>query len=61
VNYAEYAEKLSLRADSILASLSLPEFEHGMANLRQYAKGRGRSAPVFETVDFFLFAKSAAR
>jgi ubiquinone/menaquinone biosynthesis C-methylase UbiE len=59
-DHAVYAEKLSLRADSILASLSRRDFEQGMTNLRQYAKMTGRSERVCETIDFFLFAKSAA-
>jgi hypothetical protein len=54
---SEYAEKLSLKADSIIASLSLSDFERGMAELRKYASETEGDQPVFETVDFFLFAK----
>jgi len=49
-----YAEKLSARADSVLASLRCSDFEDGMEALRSHAS-RVDSQAVFEPIDVFVF------
>jgi ubiquinone/menaquinone biosynthesis C-methylase UbiE len=52
-DYREYAEKLALRADSILVSLKDEEFEAGIAAIcREKTKG-----PIVEPIDFAVFEK----
>jgi ubiquinone/menaquinone biosynthesis C-methylase UbiE len=53
-SYAAYAEKLSVGADSILASLSPNEFAAGMQALRSHA-ARIDDQAVFEPIDVFVF------
>ena len=53
-SYAAYAEKLAAGADSVLASLSRPDFEAGMSALRAHAAQRDGEA-VFEPIDVFVF------
>jgi ubiquinone/menaquinone biosynthesis C-methylase UbiE len=52
-DYREYAEKLALRADSILVSLEDEEFEAGIAAIRA-EKANG---PIMEPIDFVVFEK----
>lgn len=51
---AAYAEKLSVGADSVLASLSRSDFEAGMKALRAHAAHSDGGA-VRETIDVFVF------
>jgi ubiquinone/menaquinone biosynthesis C-methylase UbiE len=53
-DWPEYVERLSLRADSILAQLSDSEFQMGLGALREYATTAPPGA-VVEPVDFFVF------
>jgi ubiquinone/menaquinone biosynthesis C-methylase UbiE len=54
-NFAAYADKIALRADSILVSLGDREFDAGVARLRAEKK-RG---PIVEPIDFVVFGKSS--
>jgi ubiquinone/menaquinone biosynthesis C-methylase UbiE len=54
-NYAVYADKLSLKADSILVSLNDDEFEAGIRALRS-EKPEG---PIVEPIDFVVFEKQS--
>jgi ubiquinone/menaquinone biosynthesis C-methylase UbiE len=54
-NWLEYSEKISYRADSVLAQLSDDEFSAGLENLRGYAQERNEDGPVVELIDFFVF------
>jgi SAM-dependent methyltransferase len=56
-NYAAYADKLALKGDSILVSLSADEFDAGLLALRSYAARAGNVGAVVEAVDFFVFRK----
>ena len=53
-NYAAYADKLAVGADSVLASLSPGEFASGMHRLRSHAT-RVVDQAVFEPIDVFVF------
>ena len=53
-NYAVYADKLAVGADSVLASLSPGEFASGMQRLRSHA-ARVDDQAVFEPIDVFVF------
>ena len=53
-NYANYAEKLSAGADSVLARLSPSEFAAGMQALRSHAAWIDDQA-VVEPIDVFVF------
>jgi ubiquinone/menaquinone biosynthesis C-methylase UbiE len=53
-NYATYAEKLSVGADSVLARLSPSEFAAGMQALRLHC-ARIDDQAVFEPIDVFVF------
>jgi ubiquinone/menaquinone biosynthesis C-methylase UbiE len=55
-NWQEFADKLALRADSLLARLPDGEFEAGMAGLRSHA---ARSPPeaITERISFFVFER----
>jgi ubiquinone/menaquinone biosynthesis C-methylase UbiE len=52
-DFPTYAEKIALRADSILVSLEDKEFAAGLARLRA-EKGPG---PIVEPIDFLVFGK----
>jgi hypothetical protein len=52
-DYAEFAEKTSLRAGSILVSLTDQEFALGINAIR--AKAALVRSPVTEPIDFFVF------
>jgi ubiquinone/menaquinone biosynthesis C-methylase UbiE len=54
-NWRHYADKVALRADSILAQLRDDDFEAGLAALRRYAAAAAPDGPVIEPVDFFVF------
>jgi len=56
-NWDAYAEKIAVRADSILAQLADQEFEVGLAALREHAATTAQE-PVIELVDFFVFRSS---
>jgi SAM-dependent methyltransferase len=53
-NHDVFAEKMSARADSVLASLSPEDFERGMAALRAHV-ARAGDQPVHEPIDLFVF------
>ena len=57
-SWGAYANKLALRADSILARLSDQEFDAGLAALREHAATAPLDEPVVELVDFFVFRSS---
>jgi ubiquinone/menaquinone biosynthesis C-methylase UbiE len=54
-SWGAYADKLALRADSILAQLSDQEFDVGLAALREHATAAPPDEPVIELIDFFVF------
>jgi ubiquinone/menaquinone biosynthesis C-methylase UbiE len=54
-DYAVYADKLALKADSILVSLNDDEFEAGIRALRS-EKPEG---PIVEPIDFVVFEKQS--
>jgi len=56
-DYLSYADKLSVKADSILASLDDSEFEAGLHALRSAAHTTV-SRIVTEPIDFFVFGKT---
>jgi len=58
-NYSSYADKISLKADSILASLDDREFEVGLHALRSAATTMP-GCGVTEPIDFLVFSKSPA-
>ena len=53
-DYAAYADKLSLKADSILVSLDDDAFEAGIRALR----GEKAAGPIVEPIDFVVFEKT---
>ena len=56
-SWPEYAERVALRADSILIQLGEDEFDEGLAALRRYAAERDASEAVIEPVDLFAFRR----
>lgn len=54
-SWAEFADKLALRADSFLARLPAAEFARGMIALRAHAAGDQPQRPVIEDVHWFVF------
>jgi ubiquinone/menaquinone biosynthesis C-methylase UbiE len=56
-SWAAYAEKVALRADSILVQLGEAEFAAGLAELRAYAARQPPDAPVIEPVDLLAFRR----
>jgi ubiquinone/menaquinone biosynthesis C-methylase UbiE len=54
-SWRHYADKVALRADSILAQLPEDDFAAGLAALRRYAGTAARDGAVLEPVDFFVF------
>jgi SAM-dependent methyltransferase len=52
--YAAYAEKLAAGGDSILASLTARDFEHGLDAIRVHA-AKVDPQPVFDPIDVFVF------
>jgi ubiquinone/menaquinone biosynthesis C-methylase UbiE len=57
-SWPQYAERVSLRADSILIQLGEDEFANGLDALRAYAAEPARSGPVIEPVDLFAFRRA---
>ncbi len=55
-NWRTYAQKIAMRADSILARLSDREFEEGMRRLHEHAADAPEE-PVAELVDLFAFRR----
>jgi SAM-dependent methyltransferase len=55
--WQDYAERVALRADSILVQLDEDEFAEGLASLRTYAAGRSANAPVIEPVDLLAYRR----
>jgi SAM-dependent methyltransferase len=56
-SWPEYAERVALRADSILIQLAEDEFAEGLAALRTYAASESASGTVTEPTDLFAFRK----
>lgn len=56
-HWQEFADKLALRADSLLARIPDAEFQVGMATLRTYAATRSPHEQVTEVIDFFVFER----
>jgi ubiquinone/menaquinone biosynthesis C-methylase UbiE len=56
-HWQEFADKRTLRADSLLVRIPDADFEAGIAALRAYAATRPPLEPVTETVDFFVFER----
>ena len=52
--WAEYADKLAAGGDSVLARLSQPDFERGLAAIKRYAE-RHDPEPVVEPIDLLVF------
>jgi len=57
-SWSIYADKITHRADSILAQLTDQEFEKGLTALRDYAATRPPFQRVIEPVDFFVFRRT---
>jgi len=55
-DYSAYADRLSMKADSMLASLDDEEFEAGLDAVRSKAATTARCA-VTEPIDFVVFRK----
>lgn len=56
-NWSHYAQRVSLRADSILVQLSEAQFAEGLAALRAYAAQHADEGPVAEPVDLLAFRR----
>ncbi len=52
-DYATYADKLALRADSVLISIDDREFEAGIAAVR----AEKRPGPIVEPIDVVVFRR----
>jgi ubiquinone/menaquinone biosynthesis C-methylase UbiE len=57
-NWRLFVEKISHRADSILAQLDDEEFTSGLAALRSYAHTAPEDEPVREPIDLFVFCRA---
>jgi SAM-dependent methyltransferase len=57
-SWSDYAERVALRADSILIQLSEAEFADGLAALRAYAARQRPDRPVIEPVDLLAFRRT---
>jgi ubiquinone/menaquinone biosynthesis C-methylase UbiE len=55
-NYSDYADKIALKADSILVRLHDSDFAAGMEELRAHAATM-EPQPVTEPIDFLVFGK----
>jgi ubiquinone/menaquinone biosynthesis C-methylase UbiE len=55
VDWADYADRLSHLADSVLVQLAQEEFVRGLDAMGRYAAGFAKKKPVTEPVDFFVF------
>ncbi len=56
-NWADFAEKLSLRSDSFLARIPDHDFDAGMVALREHARTADPTQPVIQDIDFFVFQR----
>jgi ubiquinone/menaquinone biosynthesis C-methylase UbiE len=56
-SWPEYADKIALRADSILVQLADAEFAAGLAALRAHAAAQPPDQPVIEPVDLLAFRR----
>jgi ubiquinone/menaquinone biosynthesis C-methylase UbiE len=56
-SWPDYAQRVALRADSILIQLSEDEFAEGLAALRTYAASGSARGAVVEPTDLFAFRK----
>ena len=56
--WRDYADKVALRADSILAQLGEEEFAEGLRRLREHAARAAIEEPVVEPVELFVFEKA---
>ena len=56
-NWADFAEKISGRADSFLARIPDDEFDAGIAARRNYARSADPARPVAQDIDFFVFQR----
>jgi ubiquinone/menaquinone biosynthesis C-methylase UbiE len=56
-SWPAYAEKVALRADSILVQLGEADFAAGLADLRAYAARQPPVQPVIEPVDLLAFRR----
>jgi ubiquinone/menaquinone biosynthesis C-methylase UbiE len=56
-DYDAYAEKIAVKADSILIRLSDSDFDAGMKALRSYARTPEGHRPVTEPIDLLVFRK----
>jgi ubiquinone/menaquinone biosynthesis C-methylase UbiE len=57
-SWQDYAEKISLRADSILVRLAEAEFAAGLGALRAHAARQPDDQPVIEPVDLLAFRRA---
>jgi len=57
-SWQDYAERVALRADSILIQLTEDEFVEGIAALRAYAAEQPTREAVIEPVDLFAFQRN---
>lgn len=55
-DWNEFAQKISLRADSTLNSISDTDFERGLMKLKSYAR-QAPEEPVTEPIDYFVFER----
>jgi hypothetical protein len=53
-SWRAYADKLSAGADSVLARLSRPELESGLAALRRHG-AKAVDQDIVESIDLFVF------
>lgn len=56
-SWLDYAQKIALRADSILVQLTDAEFAAGLAALRTHAAAQPADQPVIEPVDLLAFRR----
>ncbi len=56
-HWRDFADKMALRGDSILARLPDDDFRAGMTALRAHAEHADQREPVTEELDFFVFRR----
>jgi hypothetical protein len=56
-SWKAYADRIALRANSLIARLAEEEFASGMTRLRAHAIGANPAEEVSTDVDFFVFNK----
>lgn len=56
-NWRGFADKIALRADSILARLPDDDFHAGMTELRTHAEHTDQGEPVTEELDLFVYRR----